>query len=182
MEQVLENETVKHKTEGFTLADRFSIKTTTGLVEANNLTGVYGIRVIQDSKVRLDGKDYLDSSGLAAQFIGLNVKAWYREDEYNPEILYLRHQNKNCETLTLSPNQLADVGYTSKGTVLSYLNNDKVKQAIIAPTARMLFNSVFCSNALLEDSINKLINTKNGSLRIVDMDGNGVFDLPSEVL
>ncbi len=176
MEQVLENETVKHKTEGFTLADRFSIKTTTGLVEANNLTGVYGIRVIQDSKVRLDGKDYLDSSGLAAQFIGLNVKAWYREDEYNPEILYLRHQNKNCETLTLSPNQLADVGYTSKGTVLSYLNNDKVKQAIIAPTARMLFNSVFCSNALLEDSINKLINTKNGSLRIVDMDGNGVFD------
>ena len=28
----------------------------------------------------------------------------------------------------------------------------------------------------MEDSINKLINTKNGSLRIVDMDGNGVFD------
>ena len=64
MEQVLENETVKHKTEGFTLADRFSTKTTTGLVEANNLTGVYGIRVIQDSKVRLDGKDYPTAAGL----------------------------------------------------------------------------------------------------------------------
>ena len=89
--------------------------------------------------------------------------------------MYLRHQNKNCETLTLSPNQLADVGYTSKGTVLSYLNNDKVKQAIIAPTARMLFN--WYSAATRFGRLNKQANKyENGSLRIVDMDGNGVFD------
>lgn len=165
---------------GKTFLDRMDIKRTDGFVTANVYTNIYANKCAPAGCVYIDGKKFKTGTTDITNYAGAEVSVFYKgEDSDAGEIIYFKSKSKHFEEKIIKGSDISEVSGISDLTLKYYENADdkKEKKLTISKTAREFFNEVYNGGSELERHINEISDEINGSIRLFDNDGDGIFDV-----
>lgn len=110
--------------EGTTLLEeRLEIKTVRGIVTQNNITGVASASTVSDEQVMINGEVYFVGDTTIADYLGYNVKAYYKE-EPKKEIIFFSHTERYNEILALNDKNDLGISYDGTSFTFSYIDDN----------------------------------------------------------
>lgn len=164
----------EHKVEKDTnlLNTVFGLEITEGIVDGVDISRVYGKNDVKPFHMEIEGKE-LNSEDVEnpTSYLGYYVKVYHKEVRtYGDKIIYIEKTDDN-EEINLDIEDVKNV-YDTKVEV--YVNEGKkVKDYRINKGISLIYNGVSTKEAFTY----KLISGKNGSVKLVDNTGDGVFDI-----
>lgn len=162
--QVSKGETIRNYLSG--MGDIFE---GTGIITSNFETFlIESSPVIETDEVEIDGTTYKIGTSDAKNYIGVKVDfAAYEDKKTGDYVLKYVMPERNVEILDIDSNEFN--GYESKR--VSYYKNEKsTAKALISESAVILYN-----NRPITDW--EQFNIKNGDIRLIDNDGNNIYDV-----
>lgn len=149
------------------MTENLHIKKGTGIVNKAE-----GVSLTEDSPCKNDGFIEIDNKSFETEipsvkkYLGLKVDYYYNADTEKVEAIIMHKQNKILE---VDAKDIKDID----GNKLFYKNEeDKEDDVCISVTADILYNDV----ALRDYEASELL-PKNGSIRLIDNNGDGEFDV-----
>lgn len=151
-----------------------NIYKTQGLVTASEHVSIYGTTGTEDSsKIMLGNSIYMIEDESFIDLIGLNVEAYTRKnrgDEFATILYMYEHGTKN-HVLELDADSIEEV--SDDFSKITYWNeNDKEKEVKLAGALRVVYNGKYYADYTASD-----LNPDIGSLRLIDNDGNGTYEI-----
>lgn len=154
--------------------DRMEIKKADGIVSATIYTNISGGRETSKGYVIIDESKYKTGNTDIENYVGAEVTIWYKDDDPG-EILYFAGKSKSFEEKIIKGSEITEVSGTGEITV-KYKSDTKEEKVKISETAREFYNEVYNGGSELEKHIREIADDINGSMRLFDNDGDGVFD------
>ncbi len=142
-----------------------------GVVTATDETSVYSSDGVYDGYIRIDEEDYeiadgIDYSGL----LGRKVISYVRMKNGENQVVYIGEQPGENSELEIKDEDIEAV--KSDFSAIEYTYNNKTKTAKLDNALKVIYNGKFCPDYVAEDLI-----PETGSIRLVDNDGNGRYNL-----
>lgn len=138
-----------------------------GMVES-----VYGMSLIDsdvpDGQIRINGVNYyIGTIENAADYLGYQLKFYYRETEDGDRTLVYIEPLKKSELTVLSE----DIeNFEGLGNKLTYLSGDKQKSVTIASDAVIIRNG-----AIVKENVDEAFDIKNGEMKLIS-DNSSVYN------
>ena len=132
--------------------------------------------------VYIDGEGFTTSDADIHNYAGMEVTAYIKGELDIGDIIYFKGKNKHFEEMKLKGSEITSISGT-KAITVKYIpedtdfNGEKEQRIKISETAREFFNGVYNGGSELEKHINEISRDINGSMRLFDNDGDGVFDV-----
>jgi len=159
-------------TEGDTILKSWlHIYETEGVVEANELTSIYGNTPVQDGCVKIAGNVYIEGKTDASLMLGYKVKAYYKENEASRNELVFAVENPNYKLKSFSSK---DVGTHTFDLITNYNESTSKYEENIITSASVIYN-----NKYLEKTGGEEVKLKpaEGNVKLLDNNCDGVVDV-----
>ena len=153
------------------LSEKLHISKKKGIVNANSITSLTGAGA--KGTARIGDLEIEDPEDLAEDYLGMEVNAYYYDENNDQNLVFLSATNKNNVVTVRSDDLLpeeAGFGYTA-----IYYSNDESKRTQkirVDEEADVIYNGKAFPSYTLED-----YNLESGSLRFLDHDGDNVADV-----
>lgn len=169
MERTLSND-FKTDNDKTLLTEYFDIYKIKGIVSANNITSLTrGVTMVNEAVI--NNITYSDEGGIAQNLLGMEVIAYYTEDD--SEIVYAYPTSKN-NVLTVKATEIekdaAGFGYTDFYYTES--EKDKTQRVKIKSGADVIYNG-----RAYPEFTDDTFKIQSGNIRFVDNDNDGVADV-----
>lgn len=155
------------------LSENFSVYETDGVIEANEYTDLMAADSgLPEGCVLVNGTVYSAGSTLASDYLGMNVKIYYFDDDNAPapEIKYIiPYKNKNAVT-ELSASDIADAS-VANGSISYTDANGKTKTVKLAKSVSLIRNG-----KMAELTKEKLM-PEVGTVTLISNDGDSVYEV-----
>lgn len=169
-------DTVKLKEGDTLLKSMFHIGKVEGVMEANDLTWLKAGGDIRPFRVVIDGKTYETGHSGAENYLGYNVTAYYKYDNYIEEntILYITKTANKNEEISIDIKDISSI----KSGVITYLDKDKKQDTVKYDTgAAIIYNGSATSFAFNDNIIPqgyngtvKLVSNNGGNFNVIFVD------------
>ncbi|MBR2884685.1 MAG: S-layer homology domain-containing protein [Clostridia bacterium] len=166
--------------EGVTLLeDRLEIKTVRGVVTQNNITGISSASTVSKEQVMINGEVYFVGNTAIADYLGYNVKVYYK-DEPIKEIIYFSHTEKYNEMLTLNDKDDLEISYDGTKFTFSY-TDEKGNRRDETSSGSCIYNGVYTNKIRTADpadtDVMADINGKSLSVKLIDNNLDSSYDV-----
>lgn len=149
------------------LTEYHKLSAVEGFLTATELTSLYKSEGVGENKIMI-GTTVYNSLSDATDFLGKQVKVYVNEDDEVVAISEISGKNKEL-TFALDYNSQI---YGENSYFICEKDSKKTKKKLNG-NASYIYNGVFD----VDFGINDLKNLKNGSVRLLDYDNDGVFDV-----
>lgn len=169
-----QNEYSFKTTEGITALSVYrDIYKIRGRVNENSYTALSDVSHLKNGEVRIDNTVYKSGNTAAEEYIGKEVEAYVQggKNVIKPEIVYISDYNCNNSEITLDAEDITDLsdGFTE----LKYQREgERERSAVLSPVRRVIYNGVLYDDFTRED-----IMVEEGAVRLLDNDGDGIYDI-----
>lgn len=141
-----------------------------GVVTNNCFTGDDGIGTDAENRIKVN-EIYFDAADfLADDYLGYEVSVYYHGDDFNgnlcENVICILKSDKNKE-FVIDSKEI--VGYSKPN--LQYNSEKRVKEVYIGADSTIIYNG-----KLLDDYNETNLTPENGSIRLVDNDGDGKYE------
>lgn len=153
------------------LSKVFDIDEITGIVETNKYTSLYKEVGTQRDSLVIDGTEYLLNDVSKTDYIGLNTRAYVKNNSKTtdqPEILYIEKDNEQ-QTFVKSEKILPD---TTVNSFRYYDNRDRTKTIDIPKSATLIYNDVRVPLTVKAQIIPEI-----GCVELIDNNRDGKIDV-----
>ncbi len=140
-----------------------------GLVSDNGITALNGKTQIGTNEVKIGGKLLHNASDAACELLGCYAE-YYRDADDNLLYVY-KKENKVAEVKIAAQDILPDAADFKK-TCLVTCENKKTRRYKISAAADLIYNG-----ALDETFTENTLKIKDGTLRLLDTDSDGTYDI-----
>jgi len=147
------------------------IKEGKGVIEANDLSGIYSKAAAPSNCVIIDGKTYSEGDTNAGEYIGYKVRYYYEAKEDNEDydrLLYIDIQRYNEVTEII-----VDDGVHFDDNILYYTVGNKEKNKKIPVDAKIISNGMAAGTYINPDNFVPL----DGRINLIDNDIDGTIDI-----
>ena len=151
-----------------------NIKIGTGVIDANEYTGLYSVDGTAEGKVSIDGREYYANTNNAKDYLGYRVKYYAKISNNDSDILlYISVKTEKNKKLVLDDENIQNAELSEDRTfTITYINeDDRTKKARVELNASVIFNGVYCKAPASVDFM-----PKAGSVTLLDSDGNGDYN------
>ncbi len=148
-----------------------NIRKTTGIITANQYTGLNAYKAQTSAKyVAVDGELYNTGATYASDYLGYKTEIYYYKSKSEDEkvIKYIKPA-KNIDVLVLEADE---IDRFSDNTYSYYDNRGRIKTAKLSRVSDKIFNNKY-TTSVDEETLIPL----NGTVTLVDNDGDGLFDV-----
>jgi hypothetical protein len=151
------------------IEEKRNITIVKGIVTENETTSINGVSSVKSGEVKIDGVTALEGKSEAGKYIGKSVTAYvYFGDDHN-KVIYIE-ENSNTKELTISSDDFESVDMSAR--IIKYESGKGIKSARYSPSVKVIKNGKYYSAYTQSD-----IEIPNGSIRLVDNDYDGVYDI-----
>ena len=126
-------------------------------------------------RVEIGNTELISKNVDTFEMLGMNLEAWYYMDEKvsdDKELLFMRQNTGDGEVLKVSSENITKLTMGE----LTYSEGDKKKKETFPNGVYVLYNGVAVS-----DYSNWKIPCKNGSVTLIDNDGDGIYNVLSVI-
>ena len=126
-------------------------------------------------RVEIGNTELISKNVNTFEMLGMNLEAWYYMDEKvsdDKELLFMRQNTGDGEVLKVSSENITKLTMGE----LTYSEGDKKKKETFPNGVYVLYNGVAVS-----DYSNWKIPCKNGSVTLIDNDGDGIYNVLSVI-
>ncbi len=169
-----QNEYSFKNTDGITVLSEYrDIYKICGRVNENSYTGLSAVSSLADGDVRIDNTVYKSGSTAAADFLGMNVRAYVRggKNVSKAEIIYISGYSCKNREITLDADDITYINGSC--TELKYQRDgEKERSAALSAVRRVIYNGVIYDDFTKDD-----IAADNADVRLLDNDDDGKYDI-----
>lgn len=171
MERTVSNEFVTKQGVSL-LNEKFDIYKIKGIMSANEKTSLTGAGAGINQTV-IDGITYDDSKKAACDYLGMEIMAYYYDDNGDYDIVYAYPTNKNS-SVTVKASQIeedaAGFGYTN--FYYTEQDNERLQRIKISENADVIYNG-----KAYPEYTDGTFKIESGSIRFIDNDDDSVADV-----
>lgn len=141
-----------------------------GIVNANELTSLYGTRAGKNEIIIGDVTVKTDKLPEARNYIGKSVEAYLKQDvsEKDYTLLYIEERQNNIKVFENADDLSVDAGISK----FSYFEGDKEKTYRISPSVKVIFNDVLYTDYTAADLV-----PKSGTVTAIDNNSDSTYDV-----
>lgn len=141
-----------------------------GIVAENDVTSLYGVSDLQKGEIKIDDEIYKTNEQDISDLLGYAVKAYAIESIDNEEdtIIYAYPNDKYTNIVEIESGNIVNAIKTQ----IDYEDGSKTKKAKLSKAADVVYNGIG-----LESYENQVLNPVYGSLKLLDNDGDEVYDV-----
>ncbi len=144
-----------------------------GMITANEFTSIYAPGG-QKNTIEINNTLYYTEDNSMNELLGKNVDYWYKNGSFNIELVFATEKRGKNEELVIDGFEYVNVN--SSYTSISYndLKNSRARTAKLEGQSKIkvIKNSVAYANYTTST-----FNVGDGSIRLLDSDGNGAYDI-----
>lgn len=161
--------TVEAKKAGTVLNDVFEIYEAHGRVTGNTVTSLSGINELNDGRLWIDSKQYINANAAYDDYLGYNVRYWHKENDLDTdEILYMEKDGSANKVLTLNSE---DGKYNKAANTYTYYRNNSQKSARLDDGYCLVYNK-----RVSDKGIESYADSIDGYVTLVDTNADGRYD------
>lgn len=167
--------------EGTTLLkDRLDVKTVRGTVTQNDITGIGSVSSLSENLVMINGEVYSVGDTAIADYLGYNVKVYYKDDPIK-EIIYFSHTEKYNNVLSIGEKEDLNISYSGGTFTFNYTDENGKKQKITS-SGSCIYNGVYTDKIQTADTsdVDVMADIAGKSLAVKLIDNN--YDNNYEVI
>ena len=151
-----------------------NLKKAEGLLVSTSLSSITGDALVNENSVMI-GEEVYKCNLDAEVLLGSSVTAYIIDERgEEKEIIYISENTNKNSTLTLPAVNIVDYSNYKLQYVKNYPDSNKVEKVSIDKRADMIYN--FRAKVPFDES---LLGLKNGYVKLIDNDNNGVYDVVS---
>ena len=155
------------------LKERFEIDKADGIVSANYKTSLNSPKsTVSEEYVKIGGEEYRDSTGLAADMLGMHIQIYYRDEKDDRVIKSIFATNKNQVMEVKSKDLDTDSVRFNYNTVIYTDANGREQRVKLDSNADIIYNGRACLDVTLD-----LLKPSTGTMRFVDNNNDGNADV-----
>ncbi len=141
-----------------------------GIVNANELTSLYGTRAGKNEIIIGDVTVKTDKLPEARNYIGKSVEAYLKQDvsEKDYTLLYIEERQNNIKVFENADDLSVDAGISK----FSYFEGDREKTYRISPSVKVIFNDVLYTDYTAADLV-----PKSGTVTAIDNNSDSTYDV-----
>ena len=154
------------------LSETFGVYVIEGVVEGVDITRVQGENDVRPYHIEIDGVSLnVGLTGNPYEYLGYEVEAYWRDiRNFEPTLIYMSKTSSNEEIII----DTDDIDSLKSGRLEAYTEgNKKTKTYKLKNAIPVVYNGASTGKAFTED----MIEDKTGSVKLLDNDGNGVYDI-----
>jgi len=154
------------------LSASFGVYVAEGVVEGVDITRVKGENDVRPYHIEIDGLSLnVGLTGNPYEYLGYEVKAYWRDiRNFEPTLIYMAKTSGNEEVVI----DIDDIVSINDGKLEAYVEEgNKNKTYKLKNAIPVVYNGAATGMPLTED----MIKDKSGSLKLLDNNGNGAYDI-----
>ena len=142
---------------------------TEGVVNENDVTSLFGVSKLQENEIRIDETVYVSKMQEADDLLGYAVKAYYIENDTDDDtLIYAYPDKRKTNEIEIASEDIENAVKTQ----IDYDEDNKLKNAKLSKAADVVYNGIG-----LESYDNTVLNPAYGKLKLVDNDGDDIYDV-----
>lgn len=152
------------------LTEIYDIYTVEGIVDNNGITGIKSAGISDEAdRVMIGGNIYLAGETNVCDYIGQNVKAYYKDDDVNLTLLHVETDTARNTVITV----MSEDAISYSGNVFRYFNeNGKEDSLRTTPSLSLIYNGKKLTSYTDNDIL-----IPNGEITFIDNNDDNVFDV-----
>ena len=155
----------------------FDVEAVEGVVTQNSLTAFLSASDVGENRIEMisGGKRYILYTEEYGKYLGQRIKAYYKTDSDESEIIYAYPVSKknNIKTIDISDVDLS----SSNQTEIKYFdrtsNTDKTAKCVQSPT--VIYNKVYYAEGALD--FEAVLSDKKGSIELIDNNSDNLYEV-----
>ena len=144
---------------------------TEGIVEANDLTSIYGNTPVPDGCVKIEGNTYVEGKTDVSLLLGYKVKAYYKENDTLRNELIFAVENSNCKLKTFSSK---DVNIHTFDLITNFNASLGKYEENVITSASVIYNNKYLAKTGGEEV---KLKPAEGNIKLLDNNCDGTIDV-----
>lgn len=145
--------------------DMYEIK---GIITENDVTSLYGISSLRENEIKIDTDVYSCYDTDISDLLGYPVKAYVISGDDEDRVIYAYANESKFNVTEINADDIENAVKTQ----IDYYDGGRVKTAKLSKAADVVYNGIG-----LESYDNSILNPVCGTLKLVDNDGDGTYDI-----